>query len=63
MPARIRPDGPYCPAREEVNDRIRVLMSQPASDARSEEWARLLRLWTDGCCPPCGCCRAAPVAA
>lgn len=63
MPARARSDGPYCPTREEVNSRIRILMGQPASDARTEEWARLLRQWTDGCCSCCSSCHARPATA
>ncbi|MEV5047326.1 hypothetical protein AB0N20_22490 [Streptomyces griseoincarnatus] len=58
MPSPTRPDGRNCHAREEVNARIRVLMTEPASPARSEEWLRLLTRWVDARpnCPNCPGC-------
>ncbi|MEI5526795.1 hypothetical protein WB388_40065 [Streptomyces brasiliscabiei] len=56
MPSPARSRGPLCPALEEINDRIRRLMAQPASRARTEEWALLLQRWAEACpgCQECG---------
>ena len=35
------------PAPDEVNAEIRRLMDEPAGDRRSEEYVRLLTLWTE----------------
>ncbi|WP_157839995.1 hypothetical protein [Streptomyces megasporus] len=58
MTPALWPDGPYCPAQEEVNDRIRHLMEQPADEQRAEEYARLLHLWAETS-QPCRYVRAA----
>ncbi|MCX4458702.1 MULTISPECIES: hypothetical protein [Streptomyces] len=40
------PDGQVPHALNEVNDRIRSLMDEPASTERAERYRRLLSLWT-----------------
>ncbi|MCX4615677.1 MULTISPECIES: hypothetical protein [Streptomyces] len=39
-------DGQVPHALNEVNDRIRSLMDEPASTERAERYRRLLSLWT-----------------
>ncbi|MEU8870413.1 hypothetical protein AB0D24_04470 [Streptomyces javensis] len=42
----LRPQGRVTPpALDEINDRIRLLMNQPADKRRAEEYTRLLVLW------------------
>ncbi|MBP8535936.1 hypothetical protein [Streptomyces sp. MK37H] len=44
----FRPQGRVTsPALEEINDRIRLLMDEPASQRRAEEYTRLLVLWAE----------------
>lgn len=40
------PDGQVTHALDEVNDRIRNLMDEPATSERAEKYRRLLSLWT-----------------
>ncbi|MEU3245703.1 hypothetical protein [Streptomyces sp. NPDC006875] len=40
------PDGQVPHALDEVNDRIRHLMTEPVGTARAEEYRRLLSLWS-----------------
>ncbi|MET8288054.1 hypothetical protein ACGFWD_23285 [Streptomyces sp. NPDC048448] len=40
------PDGQVPHALDQVNDRIRHLMTEPASSARAEEYQELLSLWS-----------------
>lgn len=40
------PDGLVPHALDEVNNRIRHLMTEPAGTARAEEYRRLLSLWS-----------------
>ncbi|MGW4731858.1 hypothetical protein ACWEQC_22290 [Streptomyces shenzhenensis] len=47
MPTTPRPHGQVTPALDDVNDRIRHLMGQPASPSRAEEYRRLLDLWAE----------------
>jgi len=47
MPTPPRPHGQVTPALDDVNDRIRNLMGQPASPSRAEEYRRLLDLWAE----------------
>ncbi len=35
------------PAPDEINRRIRLLMNQPASTRRAQEYTRLLVLWAE----------------
>ncbi|MER5699247.1 hypothetical protein [Streptomyces mirabilis] len=41
------PDGRAPHALVEVNDRIRHLMTKPATTARAEEYRELLSLWAE----------------
>ncbi|MFD7052125.1 hypothetical protein ACFWBS_28095 [Streptomyces mirabilis] len=41
------PDGQAPHALVEVNDRIRHLMTKPATTARAEEYRELLSLWAE----------------
>jgi hypothetical protein len=43
----LRRHAASAPAPAEVNELIRRLMDQPSSSARSEEYVRLLLLWTE----------------
>ncbi|MFD5570503.1 hypothetical protein [Streptomyces cadmiisoli] len=47
MPIHPRPHGQERPVPEQVNARIRHLMSKPASRNRTAEYARLLALWAE----------------
>lgn len=47
MPHSLRPHGRVTPALDQVNDRIRSLMQEPASDERTEAYAQLLTEWAD----------------
>ncbi|WP_181387238.1 hypothetical protein [Streptomyces sp. Act143] len=47
MPLFRRPHGQKAPARDQVNTRIRILMDQPESAERSEEYQSLLRTWAE----------------
>ncbi|MGP4089124.1 hypothetical protein [Streptomyces sp. KR55] len=55
MPSLPRLCGPVCPAREEVNARIRLLMEQPPNRERAAAYEQLLRQWAEACapCQPC----------
>ncbi|MEU0947611.1 hypothetical protein ABZ379_33660 [Streptomyces canus] len=56
MPNFPRPPGiACCPARVDLNDAIRDLMSQPATRERSQQWAELLERWADACPQACDC--------
>ncbi|WP_405961317.1 hypothetical protein OG235_37285 [Streptomyces sp. NBC_00024] len=47
MPHTLRPHGPVTPALDQVNERIRRLMDEPAGDERTETYARLLVEWAE----------------
>lgn len=47
MPHSLRPHGRVTPALDQVNDRIRSLMKEPASDERTAAYAQLLTEWAD----------------
>jgi hypothetical protein len=47
MPTSPRPNGQVPPALDDVNDRIRQLMSEPVGTGRTKEYTRLLTLWAD----------------
>ncbi|MFE2424614.1 hypothetical protein [Streptomyces hokutonensis] len=47
MPHSFRPHGRVTPALDQVNESIRRLMHQPASDERTAAYARLLADWAD----------------
>jgi hypothetical protein len=59
MSPRYRSCGQACPAREEINSRIRQLMEQPATRDRAAAYDQLLREWVEAC----GSCRPHPLAA
>ncbi|WP_406321895.1 hypothetical protein [Streptomyces sp. NBC_00519] len=47
MPHSFLPRGRVTPALDQVNESIRRLMHQPASDDRTAAYARLLADWAD----------------
>ncbi|MER8160198.1 hypothetical protein [Streptomyces sp. NPDC094472] len=48
MPTVFRPGGrAMTSALDEINDRIRILMDEPADKRRAEEYTRLLVLWAE----------------
>ncbi|MFF0092647.1 hypothetical protein ACFYSF_22170 [Streptomyces canus] len=47
MPLLRRRRGQKAPALDQVNARIRLLMDQPESTQRSEEYETLLRMWAE----------------
>jgi hypothetical protein len=47
MPFPSWPHGLVRPAPDEINDRIRSLMDQPAGGQRSAAYADLLALWAE----------------
>jgi hypothetical protein len=48
MPSHSWPYGLVRPASDEINDRIRNLMNEPAGGQRSAAYAELLALWAEG---------------
>ncbi|WP_405893663.1 hypothetical protein OG272_15550 [Streptomyces sp. NBC_00104] len=47
MPHSLRPHGQVTPALDQVNDRIRRLMDEPAGEERSASYAELLVEWAE----------------
>ncbi|BBC29479.1 hypothetical protein SGFS_007730 [Streptomyces graminofaciens] len=47
MPHSLWPHGRMTPALDQVNERIRRLMDEPAGDERTEAYARLLVEWAE----------------
>ncbi|MFJ2017036.1 hypothetical protein [Streptomyces nodosus] len=47
MPARLWPHGLVHPCPDAVNEAIRLLMDQPPTPQRTDQYARLLVLWRE----------------